>query len=71
MGGTAIRKGYTNNQFRIVVSNQSRNISSSSVLNFTIPSSVSIISPSLPITQQESFVANSKTIHDIPGAWDL
>lgn len=60
MGGTAIRKGYTNNQFRIVVSNQSRNISSSSVLNFTIPSSVSIISPSLPITQQESFVANSK-----------
>lgn len=60
MGGTAIRKGYTNNKFRIVVSNQSRNISSSSVLNFTIPSSVSIISPSLPITQQESFVANSK-----------
>lgn len=60
MGGTAIRKGYTNNQFRIVVSNQSRNISSSSVLNFTIPSSVSIISPSLPITQQESFIANSK-----------
>lgn len=60
MGGTAIRKGYTNNQFRIVVSNQSRNISSSSVLNFTIPSSVSIISPSLPIAQQESFVANSK-----------
>ncbi|MEC5171497.1 FG-GAP-like repeat-containing protein [Chryseobacterium nepalense] len=60
MGGTAIRKGYTNNQFRIVVSNQSRNISNSSVLNFTIPSSVSIISPSLPITQQESFVANSK-----------
>lgn len=60
MGGTAIRKGYTNNQFKIVVSNQSRNTSNSSVINFTIPSSVNIISPSSPIAQQESFVANSK-----------
>lgn len=60
MGGTAIRKGYTNNQFKIVVSNQSRNISNSSILKFTVPSSVNIISPSLPIAQQESFVENSK-----------
>lgn len=60
MGGTAIRKGYSNNQFKMVVSNQSRNISNSSTLNLVMPSSVSIQSPSVPITQQESFVANSK-----------
>ena len=60
MGGTAIRKGYTNNQFKIVVSNQSRNVSASSVLNFVVPSTVSISSPSSPITQQETFVVNAK-----------
>ncbi|MCS4302422.1 FG-GAP-like repeat-containing protein [Chryseobacterium sp. BIGb0232] len=60
MGGTAIRKGYTNNQFRIVVSNQSRNMSASSVLNFVVPSTVSISSPSSPITQQGTFVVNAK-----------
>lgn len=60
MGGTAIRKGYTNNQFKMVVSNQSRNVSASSVLNFVAPSTVSISSPSSPITQQETFVVNAK-----------
>ncbi|RZJ90114.1 MAG: hypothetical protein EOO20_09105 [Chryseobacterium sp.] len=60
MGGTAIRKGYTNNQFKMVVSNQSRNVSASSVLNFVAPSTVSISSPSSPITHQETFVVNAK-----------
>jgi hypothetical protein len=65
MGGTAIRKGYTNNQFKIVVSNQSRNTSNSSIINFTIPSSVNIISPSSPIAQQEKFCGKLKKLYAI------
>ena len=61
MGGTAIRKGYSNNQFKIVVSNLSRNTSTPGIVNLTIPSSVSITSPSLPIAQQENFTANAKS----------
>ncbi|MFY7814246.1 MAG: hypothetical protein ACOVRK_03535, partial [Chryseobacterium taeanense] len=60
MGGTAIRKGYSNNQFKIVVNNQSRNISNSSILKLTIPSSVSITGSSMPIAQQENITVNAK-----------
>lgn len=60
MGGTAIRKGYTNNQFKIVVSNQSRNASNASTLSFVMPTSIIINNASSPITQQENFVLNNK-----------
>ena len=60
MGGTAIRKGFTNNQFRIVASNQSRNGISNAVVNFIVPSTVSIQNSSETIFQQESFTENGE-----------
>ena len=60
MGGTAIRKGFTNNQFRIVASNQSRNGISNALVNFIVPSTVSIQNSSETIFQQESFTENGE-----------
>jgi len=60
MGGTSIRKGFTNNQFRIVASNQSRNGISNAVVNFIVPSTVSIQNSSETIYQQESFTENGE-----------
>lgn len=58
MGGTAIRKGYTNNQFRIVASNQSRVVAQNATVNFVIPSKITIQSPSQAIAQQQNFTEN-------------
>lgn len=60
MGGTAIRKGFTNNQFKIVASNQSREAVQNSILNFIVPSTISIQNPSQSITLQQSFTENGK-----------
>ena len=60
MGGTAIRKGYTNNQFKMVVSNQSREVITNTILNFTAPSAISIQNVSQAITQQQTFTDNGK-----------
>jgi uncharacterized repeat protein (TIGR01451 family) len=58
MGGTAIRKGFTNNQFRIVASNQSRNTIQNALVNFIIPTTVTIQNPSENLFQQDSFTEN-------------
>jgi uncharacterized repeat protein (TIGR01451 family) len=61
MGGTAIRKGFTNNQFKIVASNQSREPVVNSILNFIVPSTISIQNASQVINQQQSFTDNGKS----------
>ncbi len=63
MGGTAIRKGYTNNQFKIVASNQSREVVSNSLVNFIVPSTISIQNVSQTIQQQQSFTDNGKSFN--------
>ncbi|WP_162071742.1 FG-GAP-like repeat-containing protein [Chryseobacterium fistulae] len=69
MGGTAIRKGYTNNQFKMVVSNISRNISNASVVNFVTPATVSMTNPSMPIAQKVNFAENGKNY--IRYSWNM
>lgn len=59
MGGTAIRKGFTNNQFRIVASNQSRSVAQNAIVSLTVPSKITIQNPTVAITQQQNFVENS------------
>lgn len=59
MGGTAIRKGFTNNQFRIVASNQSRSIAQNATVSLTVPSKITIQNPTIAISQQQNFVENS------------
>lgn len=61
MGGTAIRKGYNNGQFRIVATNQTRNVTENFTINFVVPAQITILNPSIPLTQQQSFVENGKT----------
>ena len=58
MGGTAIRKGYSNGQFNIVATNQTRNIAQNFTVNFVAPSAITIQNPSIPYSQQQSFVEN-------------
>lgn len=55
MGGTAIRKGYSNGQFNIVATNQTRNVAQNFTVNFVVPSVISIQNPSIPYTEQQSF----------------
>ncbi|OYU85536.1 MAG: hypothetical protein CFE24_01140 [Flavobacterium sp. BFFFF2] len=59
MGGTALRKGYTNNQFRMIVSNQSRNAAQNVTVNFIMPSKITLNAPSVSVTQQQNFTANN------------
>lgn len=61
MGGTAIRKGYSNGQFKIVASNQTRNLANNFTVNFVVPSQISILNPSIPFAQQQTFVEDGKT----------
>lgn len=61
MGGTAIRKGFSNGQFRLVASNQTRNVSKNFTVNFTVASSITIQNPSIPFTQKLSFTEQGKS----------
>lgn len=63
MGGTAIRKGYTNNQFKIVASNLSRNTVQNSLINFTVPATISIQNASQSILQQQNFIENGQNFN--------
>lgn len=59
LGGTAIRKGYTTNLFRLVVSNQGRTTASNYTAELILPSLLSIASPTIAPTQQISYVENN------------
>lgn len=61
MGGTAIRKGYNSGQFKIVATNQTRNVAQNFNVNFVVPSQITILNPSIPFTQQQTFIENGKT----------
>lgn len=63
MGGTAIRKGYTNNQFKIVASNQSRNTVQNSLVHFTVPATISIQNTSQTVLQQQNFMENGQNFN--------
>ncbi|TRX39464.1 FG-GAP-like repeat-containing protein [Flavobacterium restrictum] len=61
MGGTAIRKGYTNGQFNIIATNTSRTVAKNFTINFVVPAVITIANPSLPFTQQQTFLENGIT----------
>jgi len=60
MGGTAIRKGYNNGQFKIVATNKTRNLVKNFSVNFVVPAQITISNPSIPFAQQQSFEDNGK-----------
>lgn len=58
MGGTAIRKGYTNNNFTIIVTNNGRTEANNFKLRFKAPASILPAGFSVPVTATESMTEN-------------
>jgi hypothetical protein len=72
MGGTAIRKGYTNNQFKIVGEQSVQKYIQFKHYKLYNTFICKYYQSVLPIAQQREVLwQTQKTIRDIPGAWDL
>lgn len=61
MGGTAIRKGFTNNNFTIVVSNNGRKTISNPAVKLQMPATINVLGPNIIPAATESVIENNIT----------
>jgi uncharacterized repeat protein (TIGR01451 family) len=62
MGSTAIRKGFSNNQFTITVTNRGRQTAQNLSLSWKLPASILPGTPSIPFSQVENLTEDGKTL---------
>jgi uncharacterized repeat protein (TIGR01451 family) len=58
MGGTAIRKGFTNNNFTMIVTNNGRQTAGNTTLKYKVPSSIILGVPNIPYSSADLSAEN-------------